>query len=430
MAAAPHKLTLRAYNVGFGDCFLLTFHYARRDRHLLIDFGSTSPPRTLQRRRDFLLDIAEDIAAVCGGRLDAVVATHRHKDHISGFATKKNGKGAGDLIRALKPRLVIMPWTEDPDAAPEATVPVNDPGQAVRNFIAGLHAMHVVAAEAVRQAGRKGLAAGLRKQLSFLGEENLPNRSAVENLLTMGAENRYVYFGAKSGLEKVLPGVKVHVLGPPTLKQSAAIRRQRSKDPDEFWHFAAFWAAQAGAWRAADARRLFPQAASAGLAAAPLDARWLIEKIKTIHAEQLLAIVRALDKAMNNTSLILLFEAGGKRFLFPGDAQIENWLYALSELKRQGKLSLLEQVNVYKVGHHGSLNATPKSLWALFKNRGGHNKPDRLASVLSTKPGVHGEANEVPRRKLVEALEQDSHLHATHLMRAQDGLCRKLEFDL
>jgi hypothetical protein len=37
----PSKLTLRVYNVGFGDCFLLTFHYPARDRHLLIDFGST-----------------------------------------------------------------------------------------------------------------------------------------------------------------------------------------------------------------------------------------------------------------------------------------------------------------------------------------------------------------------------------------------------
>jgi hypothetical protein len=40
----PSKLTLRVYNVGFGDCFLLTFHYPARDRHVLIDFGSTARP--------------------------------------------------------------------------------------------------------------------------------------------------------------------------------------------------------------------------------------------------------------------------------------------------------------------------------------------------------------------------------------------------
>jgi hypothetical protein len=35
----PDSLTLRCYNVGFGDCFLLTFHYGEDDRHVLIDFG-------------------------------------------------------------------------------------------------------------------------------------------------------------------------------------------------------------------------------------------------------------------------------------------------------------------------------------------------------------------------------------------------------
>ena len=34
------------YQVGFGDCFLLTFHYAKGDdRHILIDFGSTKLPQ-------------------------------------------------------------------------------------------------------------------------------------------------------------------------------------------------------------------------------------------------------------------------------------------------------------------------------------------------------------------------------------------------
>ena len=76
----------------------------------------------------------------------------------------------------------------------------------------------------------------------------------------------------------------------------------------------------------------------------------------------MLQIVRMLDKAMNNTSVILLFRVGKESQLFPGDAQLENWQYALS---REPDRKLLSGVNVYKVGHHGSLNATPKSLWSL-----------------------------------------------------------------
>lgn len=51
------------------------------------------------------------------------MATHRHKDHISGFATAKNGKSSGDVIRALNPDVVIQPRTEDPDAEPDALAP-------------------------------------------------------------------------------------------------------------------------------------------------------------------------------------------------------------------------------------------------------------------------------------------------------------------
>ena len=39
---APSSVTLFTYQVGFGDCFLLRFSYPDRDRHVLIDFGSTA----------------------------------------------------------------------------------------------------------------------------------------------------------------------------------------------------------------------------------------------------------------------------------------------------------------------------------------------------------------------------------------------------
>ena len=60
-----------------------------------------------------------------------------------------------------------------------------------------------------------------------------------------------------------------------------------------------------------------------------MQTRWFTKRLNTIRGDELLEIVRALDQAMNNTSLILLFEVGAKKLLFSGDAQIENWLYAL-----------------------------------------------------------------------------------------------------
>lgn len=38
----PDQLIVHMYNVGFGDCFLLQFRYAKRYRNILVDFGSSA----------------------------------------------------------------------------------------------------------------------------------------------------------------------------------------------------------------------------------------------------------------------------------------------------------------------------------------------------------------------------------------------------
>ena len=46
MAKAPKSVEVRSFQVGFGDCFLLSFIYSEKDkRHVLIDFGTTGLPR-------------------------------------------------------------------------------------------------------------------------------------------------------------------------------------------------------------------------------------------------------------------------------------------------------------------------------------------------------------------------------------------------
>src|ERR1700682_2649397 len=115
-AAVPTSITIRMYNVGFGDCFLLTFQSPDKDRHVLIDYGSTAAPKS--GGANYMTEIAEDIKTACNGKLDMLVATHRHRDHISGFAT--DGDGTGKIIASLKPDHVIQPWTEDPAADPHA----------------------------------------------------------------------------------------------------------------------------------------------------------------------------------------------------------------------------------------------------------------------------------------------------------------------
>ena len=121
-STAPTSVDIRAYNVGFGDCLLVSFKYASGDRHILIDFGSTSLPDK-RPAGNHMERIAKRIATDSGNKLTAVVATHRHKDHISGFAMT-GGKGTGAIIRDLRPEVVLQPWTEDPALARDATAPV------------------------------------------------------------------------------------------------------------------------------------------------------------------------------------------------------------------------------------------------------------------------------------------------------------------
>jgi hypothetical protein len=427
----PVKAVLRAYRVGFGDCFLLTFEYsAGKPRHVLIDFGTTRlPERCRKKVTEFHLEVAERIAIDCGNKLDMVVATHRHKDHISGFATGTKGdRRSGDVIRDLDPELVVLPWTEDPEAPVGATAPHNAPGAAVNAFhISGLAAMQSFAGQILKSAEQKIAhirAAGKHKRvprdlerLRFLGDDNLSNKSAVENLITLGKKRVFAAYGTPIDLTDVLPGVSVRVLGPPTLKQSDAIRRQRATDASEFWQLQdrSFHSNQLPVVLFPNARRT---------AQPPAYATWITDRIDRLDQAQTLQIVRILDDAMNNTSLILLFEANGKKLLFPGDAQIENWSYALFEAEEAAEnQKLLASVDLYKVGHHGSLNATPKTLWGLFENRcdhshddGGNNGGTCLKTVVSTRPGVHGNSErrtEVPRKSLLEALEAESEYHST-----------------
>jgi hypothetical protein len=422
----PESVEIRGYQVGFGDCFLVSFIYSETEKkHLLIDFGTTGLPRSLTPSKH-MPTIAKSIAKTCGDQqLTAVIATHRHADHISGFATDNKTGGSGDIIRGLKPKVVIQPWTEDPRAEKDARKATKDSNRSAKSFVTSLTSMHQVAKSIVDLTEKKQdwMGASLRRELQFLGMDNIKNESAVNNLIAMGeakgATAVWAHHGSKSGLEQHLPGVKIHVLGPPNLEQTEKIKKMRSKDPDQFWHLLAGFNGNSSLQAARGGKR-----SSRKNGALPPDARWFRSRLDRVRGQQLLEIVRSLDDQMNNTSLILLFEVFGKKLLFPGDAQIENWSWALQDSPdHKATLKLLSEVDVYKVGHHGSLNATPKKLlWENFKKRDPKSK--KLKALLSTMPGKHGsttKGTEVPRKPLLAALEKETALsNTTKLPKAED----------
>jgi hypothetical protein len=398
--AKPKRARLRMYQVGFGDCFLLSFEYGRpladgrAERHILVDFGSSRSPRS----GGHLAEVAELIRSHTGGKLDVLVNTHRHKDHLSGFGAKETG----EAIEGLQPTLVVRPWTEVPEAGAEDRAAA-EVGAASRRFLAGL-------GQAQALAGMLGEAVsatrGLRAETKRLALDQVANKPAIDRLdaLAKRASASYLFHGSPSGIEEVVPGIGVQVLGPPTLEQSPEMATQRADDPE-------YWLAQRALieqFRKTLGADLVEAAREEPAAVDPGPVRWIVERMRDQHVASLLRIVRTVDDALNNTSVILLIEAGDKRLLFPGDAQIENWNYALKAAPESDSiLRRLREVDLYKVGHHGSRNATPHSLFNLWAGGDG-GEPRPLAALMSTLAGVHGksEATRVPRSTLVAALKQ------------------------
>jgi hypothetical protein len=267
----------------------------------------------------------------------------------------------------------------------------------------------------------------------------------VKNLAAMGARKTstaaYVHAGMRiAALRTLLPGIRIDVLGPPTIDQKADLAKQRGKNAREFWQlaytdFTRFWKLRADTAalipdRDAAPSPLFPNAATQTLDTIPIEDRWFVRRLRNIRGRQLLGLVRTMDDALNNTSVILLIRAGSRTLLFPGDAQWENWEYALANYAED-----LRQVDIYKVGHHGSLNATPKTLWNGFAKKSARKgEAGRLTSIMSTrtdsKHGHRETGTEVPRDKLVRALEKFSTLRSTQELEGAGDLVLTLEFDL
>lgn len=363
----PHGVRVRYFDVGFGDCFLLSFDYAPAAhkvaaRHVLIDFGTTAGAHGQEAPR--LNRIAKEIARECGGKLTAVVATHRHRDHINGFARWKDGKGPGDKIHKLKPDVMLQPWTEDPALKADADGPLRLP----------------------RNLSRTDLE---------IAERNLNNKRAVKGLRTIGVAHRYLCAGMEAGLARLLPGVRVRVLGPSPGAKGRSGRLRQALD---------------GA-RGTDAGKggvLFPAALQWNPCNAPPQTRWFVEKLHTLRREQFLGLVRALDSELNNTSLILLFEVAGRKLLFGGDAETEAWANVLNNPRHE---CLIRGVDLYKVSHHGSRNGTTPELWRTLAPR---------HTLLSAREGMHGDertGSEVPNQILVKRFKDESTLWTTSDLR-------------
>lgn len=322
------------YRVGLGDCFLLSLPTGAEMEHILIDCG-THPKGDIGK----LEAAVENIAMETGGKLALVIATHAHADHLSGFGAYQ------DTFRQFQVGEVWLPWTENSGDRQAAALKAK--------HTAFVHAL--VRYFAARQPPEEA-EARLDHLQATAALENLRGNDAALSVLKSGINNgtaRYMEAGLRIDPAAGIPGLSAIILGPPRdddfLAQMNPPANERFlqygedgslKDPLEIRPFDDSWTVEAST---------NPYYAA------------INEKEKNLLAvaatsAQLLAF--KLDQITNNTSVVVLFKFAGKHLLFAGDAQFGNWKNWVDTEDGQ---AMLAQVCFYKVAHHGSYNATPKS---------------------------------------------------------------------
>ncbi len=116
-----------------------------------------------------------------------------------------------------------------------------------------------------------------------------------------------------------------------------------------------------------------------------------------------------MDNYTNNTSLVLAFELPKSKqvFLFPADAQAGNWLswhhqkYNTKDGRQLSASDLLAMTSLYKVGHHGSHNATLKKQGLELMTH-----PDLVAMLPVEADGVTRlRYGQMPLQSLMKALQ-------------------------
>jgi beta-lactamase superfamily II metal-dependent hydrolase len=367
MALGKDKLRVRMYRVGFGDCFLVSVPTRSGHDHILVDCGVhfNGDIKTME-------SCIDDIAKETDRKLAIVIASHAHQDHISGF---------GAFLKKweeFQVKEVWLPWLEDQSNARAKKLRNKRVAlaESLRSHFAASKPDPVVQDIIVNATGRSltGAAAGSNAVAMELLTSGFHDKDTKVRYLTAGEELKNAG-GIRALTARILaPSEDESFLGRLDPPKSERFMRMVGGTPRMEGGIAPF----ADYWKLPDG------------ASKPLTEKETKELQNTL-AMPMSELAFALDKALNNTSLVVAFRFGDQVLLFPGDAQWGNW----DSWIENGK-DLLENVTFYKVAHHGSHNATPKSALEGMPEK----KFVAMASTQS-KPWPS-----IPAPKLVTAIKQ------------------------
>jgi hypothetical protein len=449
--ASANEITIRMFCQGLGDCFLVTIPQAGpRPFSILIDFGvalGTPSAETIMQQA------VAKIAELTQGVVDLVVLTHEHWDHVSGFVlaadalktkltfkhlwvawTEKRGELLADELRAryAKAKIALARAFQ----AAEALRGVDDTTVVRLQALEGILAFF--------GPGVAGPAAATKSKGGSVADAMALPHELVNEKTNPGAVD-YLRPGTCRGLPGatgLAAGVQTYVLGPPHDRTKLLRMNPREKGEEAYEKksgdapgLGVNWAWMASAMsdeltrtslagdedEAANLTRSHPFDSKFGMSLAdaerdpffdryfseaPEDAGRRIDGDWLWTGAQHLAL--KMDTYTNNTCLVLAFELPTSKqvLLFAADAQVGNWLswhdqeYKALDGRTLTASDLLAKTTLYKVGHHGSHNATLKEKGLELMTH-----PDLVAMLPVEADGVTRlRYGQMPLKSLMKAL--------------------------
>jgi beta-lactamase superfamily II metal-dependent hydrolase len=378
------------YNVGFGDCFLLRLPDKKT---ILVDAGFHSQGKGAFSGNDLAKQVVKDVKTLTdGARIDVVIATHRHQDHVYTFNSEEWDE--------LEVGEVWLPWVEDRENK-EATRLWKKQSSFALQLSNALSSFNL-GDEDEQSVNFMLWNAGIDVQ-GFADVGGWSNKGALDRLhggFQSRERDRPRFLPETETFPEtfqtpVLPGVRVHVLGPP--RDADLIQELDPEADGETYRALALRALAAGS--ADGGPGLIP----------PFGEAWQVPdnepgfRLETDEIGRINDLARSADAVfaaekvdgmINSTSLVLVLEIGKARLLLPGDAEWGTWKRILAN---KDACALLRGATFLKVGHHGSHNATSKTLVEEILRR-------KIPAMIPTQKGPEKYRNNIPLDDLLTAL--------------------------
>jgi hypothetical protein len=434
-------LRVRMYRVGFGDFFLVSLlGSAGKPVHIIVDCGVFKGTSQIGDIGSIEAAVA-DMVEVTDRQVALIIMTHRHADHIAGFAR------CADVFKTLTVGAVWMPIWES-EYEPRAMKFQAELTQVAEGLLT--HFTSFGAAASRGQATACMYMENVTGEREAAGAAARGSNAVALDLLKSGFPGvtpHYYKRGDKAKLPKALvaAGLEAQILGPPLIDALDLMKMMdlrkgvgqyltgqgKHKTSGDFAPFGPEWeippprsAKDVGAkffYRPESFREWVQPRKKWGQISwneARIAREAMERALKESQPNAAIVAAKKLNSFLNNQSLVVLFTFKGKKLLFVGDAQAGNWqhwLFSTNKRKVESGMTaaaeqLLTSLDFYKVGHHGSSNATPKAVVeAMSRGR-------RFTAMCSTEADVYGtehpedpcKGTEVPRAPLCEKLAAES----------------------